>query len=94
MSIGHHLLEGKIATLPKPLAVILRSQSDTRPHPPSITINHDPDRDEDGMEVQEDLNLNKSAQTTVGWDVVAIVKRKIVFSKRPMPIVGRQLATA
>jgi chromosome transmission fidelity protein 8 len=23
------------------------------------------------------------------WDMVAIVKKKIVFSKRPMPIVGK-----
>jgi chromosome transmission fidelity protein 8 len=30
-----------------------------------------------------------STKNTVGWDVVAVVKRKIIFSKRPMPVVGR-----
>ncbi|KAF7293754.1 hypothetical protein HMN09_01170700 [Mycena chlorophos] len=28
-------------------------------------------------------------QTTTGWDAIALIKRKIVFSKRPTPIVGR-----
>lgn len=27
------------------------------------------------------------------WDIVAIVKRKMVFTKRPMPMVGRGATT-
>jgi chromosome transmission fidelity protein 8 len=27
--------------------------------------------------------------STASWDAIAVVKRKIMFSKRPMPIVGR-----
>jgi chromosome transmission fidelity protein 8 len=65
LMIGHHLLEGKVATLPKPYAVLWRSAS------PS-----------------EDESMEESA--TPSWDVVAIVKRKIIFSKRPMPVGGGQ----
>ncbi|KII85100.1 hypothetical protein PLICRDRAFT_331314 [Plicaturopsis crispa FD-325 SS-3] len=69
--IGHHLLEGKIVTLPKPIAVIHRPARSSQP------------TDEEGGEGEEG-----GAQGQVGWDMLAIVKRKIVFSKRPMPIVG------
>lgn len=72
--IGHHLLEGKVAQLPKPLAVLQRV--------PSI--------DQDAMELDYDPDeLQAGEVSTVSWDAIAVVKRKIVFSKRPMPIVGR-----
>jgi chromosome transmission fidelity protein 8 len=54
LKIAHHLLEGKLVKLQKPLAVLLRS---------------------DGAD-------------PVTFDMVAIVKQKLVFSKRPVPIVG------
>lgn len=64
--------------LPKPLAVLHRHQTD---------------KDDDTMTNNEDaMNEDDEAQrprAQVGWDVVAIVKRKMVFSKRPMPMVGR-----
>lgn len=64
--IGHHLLEGKIMTLAKPLAVLYRSH-----------VNK--------MDVDDGEKLKDPAR----WDIVAIVKQKIIFSKRPMPVVGR-----
>ncbi|KAI0312935.1 Ctf8-domain-containing protein [Amylostereum chailletii] len=69
LRIGYHLLEGKVVSLPKPLAVLHRTSAlpshnleteETSPtpfQPPSYTIN-------------------------------AIVRKKLVFSKRPMPVVG------
>ena len=39
-----------------------------------------------------DEGMEEIAAASVQWDVVAIVKKKIVFSKRPMPIVGRTAA--
>jgi hypothetical protein len=36
---------------------------------------------------RRDQQLDAS-ETRQGWDIVAVVKRKIVFSKRPMPVVG------
>jgi chromosome transmission fidelity protein 8 len=61
LTIGHHLLEGKIVNLSKPLAVLLRSGHNTT------------DADD---------------HTMPHWDLVTVVKRKIVFSKRPMPVAG------
>ncbi|KAJ7679118.1 Ctf8-domain-containing protein [Mycena polygramma] len=81
LMIGHHLLEGKVAQLPKPLAILRRVQ------------NADPD----AMECDSDDGGDSQSQavepttSTVSWDAIAVITRKIVFSKRPMPIVGRQL---
>jgi len=84
LAIGHHLLEGKIVSLPKPLGVIQRS---TAPSPHSSlqgALDHDPEDDDmDGEKAK------KSQGDQSQWEMVAIVKKKIVFSKRPMPIVGK-----
>ncbi|CAG7855143.1 SubName: Full=Uncharacterized protein {ECO:0000313/EMBL:CCA68902.1} [Serendipita indica DSM 11827] len=55
LRIGHHLLEGKLTGLPKPLAV---------------------------------LKSNKTAEpdNEVSFDIVSIIRKKIVFSKRPSPV--------
>ncbi|KAK0446158.1 Ctf8-domain-containing protein [Armillaria borealis] len=42
------------------------------------------DSEDDAMVCDEDMNGG-----SISWRAIAIVKRKIVFSKRPMPIVGR-----
>ncbi|KAJ7094280.1 Ctf8-domain-containing protein [Mycena epipterygia] len=82
LRIGHHLLEGKVAPLPKPLAVLQRVPDGD---PDAMDCDADADADADGSQ-------GAGAETsTVSWDAIAIVKRKIVFSKRPMPIVGRPL---
>ena len=44
----------------------------------------DMDVDEPGVVVRQAAN----------WDVVAVVKRKMVFAKRPMPIVGKPPSAA
>jgi len=77
LAIGHHLLEGKIVSLPKPFGVIQRSTTPSAP--PQNVHNHDPGDAMCGI---------GSEEGSLRWDMVAIVKKKIVFSKRPMPIVG------
>ncbi|OCH84087.1 hypothetical protein OBBRIDRAFT_742189 [Obba rivulosa] len=67
--IGHHLLEGKLVNLPKPLAVMRRA---------SVT---------DAEDMTGHGSPERSASTS--WNIVAVVKRKMVFSTRPMPMVGR-----
>jgi chromosome transmission fidelity protein 8 len=82
--IGNHLLEGKIVTLPKPIAVLHRSDT---------ISSRRGDRRADHIDEDEQIDVEEeyliSSQNPVAWDVVAVVKRKILFSKRPMPIVGR-----
>ena len=97
LTIGHHLLEGKIAALPKPLAVLFRTPSASRPLPRAFRAH---DRSSDGdFEYGEDTEMMTEVDDgdtgakgrCPSWDVVAIVRRKILFSKRPMPVVGHNL---
>lgn len=74
LRIGHHLLEGKLVNLPKPLAVM---------HRPSNSL--DPPED-DPMDYGDEGP--EHARQPPRWDIVAVVKRKMVFAKRPMPMVG------
>ncbi len=78
LRIGHHLLEGKLVTLPKPLAVMHRAK---------VAVST---AEGDAMD-DSDQTLDSSAPQ---WDIIAVVKRKMVFAKRPMPMVGRVLPTA
>ncbi|KAI0955683.1 hypothetical protein AcV7_006281 [Taiwanofungus camphoratus] len=80
--IGHHLLEGKLVNLPKPIAVLHRSSKLE-----SCTFS--------ARTSDEDVLMNNNNEETqpkqqqVEWDLIAIVKRKMVFSRRPMPMVGK-----
>jgi len=85
LTIGHHLLEGKVATLPKPLAVLQRSGSSQSKQG---VRNHDLNIEDDRDAMEDHSSDSTVEQATPSWDVVAVVKRKIIFSKRPMPIVG------
>ena len=76
MMIGHHLLEGKLVNLAKPLAVLHKRDSALGA----------PGGDSASMEVDDD-----SPRTTArskSWDIIAVVRKKMVFAKRPMPVVG------
>ncbi|TFK49386.1 hypothetical protein OE88DRAFT_422511 [Heliocybe sulcata] len=66
--IGHHLLEGKLVTLQKPLAVLRRAA------PTINSASHNDEHEEKGEGRR--------------YDMLAIVRRKIVFSKRPIPVVN------
>jgi chromosome transmission fidelity protein 8 len=80
LMIGHHLLEGKIANLPKPVAVLQKVAS-------SVGV-------KSAGEIAGESNIDARVPLLDGdagspsWDMVAVVKRKIVFAKRPTPIVG------
>lgn len=75
LHIGHNLLEGKLVNLPKPLAVMRKAGKNGTGAEDDLT------QDSQG-------GLYESGSTT-SWDIVAVVKRKMVFAKRPMPMVGR-----
>ncbi|KAF9491758.1 hypothetical protein BDN71DRAFT_1452466 [Pleurotus eryngii] len=90
LMIGHHLLEGKIATLPKPLAVLHRA------NPPHGTSSDGADCDQNlnsgaidagqmGAGFETDAETARTGDNQ--WEIIAVVKKKILFSNRPMPIV-------
>ena len=92
LRIGYHLLEGTIVSLAKPLAVLQRmptpslSQIPPPPHPDA------PDEDF-SMHCGEELSALEpvptvTAATSSSYTIRTIVRKKIVFSKRPTPIVG------
>ncbi|KAG1725385.1 Ctf8-domain-containing protein [Suillus lakei] len=72
--IGHHLLEGKVVSLPKPLGVMHRKETSKR---------HGCLRDG-----ADSISVEDASNPGVSWGIIAVVKKKIVFSKRPMPIVN------
>ncbi|KAI0033539.1 hypothetical protein K488DRAFT_84818 [Vararia minispora EC-137] len=77
LRIGHNLLEGKVVSLPKALAVLQRDRST----PPDLLDVHGSD----------DLPSLPDSQT---YTIRAIVRKKLLFSKRPMPIVGSGMSAA
>jgi len=75
LAIGPHLLEGKIVSLPTPLAIMTKKS---------------PSNDEmSGMDGDEDENREDAG---VEWQISAIVKKKVVFATRPMPVLNRPVS--
>jgi len=74
--IGPHFLEGKIVSLPTPLAVMEKKKvlSDQV----------------SGMGVDEEENGEEAG--VVEWQISAVVKKKVVFAKRPMPLLNRPVS--
>ncbi|KAI0267769.1 Ctf8-domain-containing protein [Gloeopeniophorella convolvens] len=92
LRVGHHLLEGKIVALPKPLAVLQRVRappSSSSMPPPTIT----PDGDVE-MESADPTEVEGGPELATSYTIRTIVRKKIVFSKRPTPIVGLSARTA
>ncbi|KAJ3890007.1 chromosome transmission fidelity protein 8 [Lentinula edodes] len=92
LRIGHHLIEGKLVNLPKPLAVLHRSPAPARISDSRWT-GEDNGGDEDVvMDDREERIVDfesTSNSPSVQWNTLAIVKRKILFAKRPTPLAGR-----
>ncbi|KAG9050195.1 hypothetical protein FS837_007093 [Tulasnella sp. UAMH 9824] len=96
LTIGHHLLEGKIANLAKPLAVLSRNAPPPDAYVQNILSSSNQQRQPDSSPVkppagktEDDIDFEQADADNGSFDVVAIVKKKIVFAKRPVPIVGK-----
>ncbi len=113
LRIGHHLLEGKIVNLPKPLAILQRTcvvpPPSPPPPPPPSTDSYKNTLDENG-DIDGDVDMrhsdncetkdgnNKStpaaaAAIAMSYAIHTLVRKKIIFSKRPTPIVGLSAKT-
>ncbi|KAH8990288.1 Ctf8-domain-containing protein [Lactarius akahatsu] len=80
LRIGYHLLEGTIVSLAKPLAVLQRPDEDISMHC----------GDDGGEELGApgEGTASTAAATATSYTIRTLVRKKIVFSKRPTPIVG------
>ncbi len=83
--IGHHLLEGKLVNLAKPLAVLHKHGARS----PSVDGG-----EEESADMAMDVDDGPRSTEAKSWDVIAIVKRKMVFATRPMPLVGKSSGAA
>ena len=89
LRIGHHLLEGKLVSLPKPLAVLHR----TTPAPPSDPSA--PFTTSTSVSVSYDSPaVYPATRPPPTYTIAAIVRKKLVFARRPMPIVGQSQTRA
>ncbi|KAG7095238.1 hypothetical protein E1B28_006012 [Marasmius oreades] len=94
LRIGHNQLEGKLVTLAKPLAVLRKQRPKPQPQQnfpdetnyDENTVNLDQEEELENMNMVMATSLTPQAPTE--WHGIALIRRKIVFSKRPMPIVG------
>ncbi|KAF8492591.1 Ctf8-domain-containing protein [Russula emetica] len=112
LRIGHHLLEGKIANLPKPLAILQR-RTCVVPSPTTTTTtttNAHKTPDENSGDIDGDVDMRQSSDncetkddntstppaataTATSYAIHTLVRKKIIFSKRPTPIVGLSAKT-
>lgn len=68
-----------MVNLPKPLGVLHKH---VRNVPSAVPAPEDPEDEDEGEGEGKKAKENQQ----IRWDVTAVVKKKIVFSKRPMPI--------
>jgi Ctf8 len=91
-------LEGKIVSLPKPLAVLQRVNAPLpNPHQP-VGEGDSEAGDVDMREQSDDRDSGKDdsipAAATTSYTIRTLIRKKITFSKRPTPIVGLSAKTS
>ena len=74
--IGPHFLEGKIVSLPTPLAIMEKKKPPSNDQMSGVDVDEEENEEEGGVE----------------WQIVTIVRKKVVFAKRPMPLLNRPVS--
>lgn len=75
--IGHHVLYGKIVNLDKPLLVVKKEKNFSQIEKIDVM-------EEDAIENEDTKNI---VTANTEYMVQAIIRKKILFNKRPRPIV-------
>jgi chromosome transmission fidelity protein 8 len=90
-------LEGKIVNLPKPLAILQRTcvvPPPTNPHEKTSDEDGDIGGDVDTRHSEtKDDNKSTPAAAATSYAIHTLIRKKIVFSKRPTPMVGLSAKT-
>jgi len=90
LRIGHHLLEGKIVNLPKPLAILQRTSPQSR-----NMSDGDGNAGVQCLDNRDTKGGNKSPPpAATSYAIRTVVRKKIVFSRRPTPMVGLSAKTS
>ena len=84
LRIGHHLLEGTIVVLPRPLAILHRERG-----PSSADTLTPTETEASASDTNVPMDIDAPSRVDAPtYTVRAFVRKKLVFGKRPMPIVG------
>lgn len=81
MILGHHVLYGKVVSLEKPMVLLKKKVSKI----PTFT-DEEEEEERDGQ-MDDSGEKSEVAKTQTEYLVSAVIKRKILFNKRPRPIV-------
>lgn len=93
--IGHHILHGKEKTLEKPLAVIqkmpkkdVNAEDGEEERPFDATIIQPSQIDMSLSILDSTVLIENRTKVQCEYEVIAIIKKKLVFNQRPRPIIS------
>jgi len=97
LKIGSHLLDGKVVDLPKPLIVAQKQQSSTEPSPALKKQRTDASSSSPSSppSFSSSSSLPSSFEScSIEYDVIGVVKRKVLFKNRPKIITSSSALTS
>lgn len=82
LQIAHHRLEGKLVTLSEPYALLRTTPAPEEPTPKRARLSSPPHMGSSPEKARQEEEVREPR-----IEIVGLVRRKIVFSKRPEPLV-------